>query len=74
METAEPNPSVKEQVADLFQDLEHEIEREVAVPHDSSQSDVLVQKHVTGLAISFFVLIALFLVAAIAGIAIFMHR
>jgi hypothetical protein len=33
-----------------------------------SQSDVLVQKHVTGLAISFFILIALILLAAIGGI------
>ena len=65
---------VKEQVVDLFKDLEHEVEREASHAHDSSQSDVLVKKHVTGLAVSFFVLISVFLVAAIVAIAMYTHR
>ncbi len=74
MASAEQHHSVKEQVVDLFQDLEHEVERETSPAHDSSQSDVLVRKHVTGLAVSFFVLIALFLLAAIVAIAMYSHR
>jgi hypothetical protein len=67
------HPTVKEQVVDLYTDLAHEIEREVAEPHDSSQSDLLVQKHVTGVSISLFILISLFLLAVIAGIALYRH-
>lgn len=39
-------------------------------PHDSSQSDVLVRKHINGLAITFFIPIAPSLLAAILGYAI----
>jgi hypothetical protein len=74
MADAETHESVKDQVVELFHDLDTEVEREVAAPHDSSQSDVLVQKHLNGLAISFFVLIAIFLVAAIVGITLYTHR
>jgi hypothetical protein len=74
MESTEQHRSVKEQAIDLFQDLEQEVEREVSPAHDSSQSDLLVKKHVTGLAISFFILIGIVLLAVIAGIAIYTHR
>jgi hypothetical protein len=74
MAGTEQHPSVKEQVVDLYKDLEHEVERESSPAHDSSQSDVLVRKHVTGLAVSFFVLISVFLVAAIVAIARYTHR
>ncbi len=66
--------SVKEQVAGLYKDLAHEVEREVAPPHDSSQSDSLVQKHVTGISITFFVLISLFLAAAIFAVGLYVRH
>jgi hypothetical protein len=65
-------PKVKDQIVELYEDLGHEIAVEVET-HDSSQSDVLVKKHVTGIAISFFILIGLGLLAAIAGIALYTH-
>jgi hypothetical protein len=43
-------------------------------PVEPGQSDVLVQKHVNGLFIMVLSLVALFLIAAIAGIAIYTHR
>jgi len=64
----------------LYAALKDEVTHEVRhiennkEPVDTSQSDVLVQKHVTGLAISFFVLIAIVLLAAIAGIALYAHN
>jgi hypothetical protein len=74
-EAAEANshPTVKDQVVELYDDFEHEVEREVHRPHDSSQSDMLVRKHINGLVIAFFVLISLSLVAAIVGYAIYTH-
>jgi hypothetical protein len=74
MSGTEQDPSAKDQVLDLFHDLEHEVEREASPAHDSSQSDVLVKKHVTGLAVSFFVLISVFLVAVIVAITMYTHR
>jgi hypothetical protein len=74
MQSTEQHHSAKDQVVELFQDLEHEVEREASPAHDSSQSDMLVKKHVTGLAVSFFVLISVFLVAAIVAIAMYTHR
>jgi len=68
--TAQHHPTVKEQVVELFDDLGHEAEREIHSPHDLSQSDNLVKKHIDGLAITFFVLVALFLVGAIILIAL----
>jgi hypothetical protein len=65
--------TVKDQTVELFEDFEHEVEREVHSPHDSSQSDVLVRKHINGIAITFFILIALSLLAAIVGYAIYTH-
>jgi hypothetical protein len=64
---------VKDQIVELYEDFEHEVEHEVESPHDLSQSDVLVQKHINGLVIFFFILIALFVLAAIVGYAIYSH-
>jgi hypothetical protein len=71
-EAAEANShlTVKDQVVELYEDFEHEVEREVQSPHDSSQSDVLVRKHINGLVITFFILIALSVLAAIGAVAI----
>jgi hypothetical protein len=68
--TVEPHPTVKEQVTELSRDMEHEAKGEIHRPHDLSQSDNVVKKHISGLAISFFVLIALFLVGVIIVIAL----
>ena len=57
--------TVKDQVVEMYEDFEHEIEREAHSPHDSSQSDMLVRKHINGLVITFFILIALALLAVI---------
>ena len=66
--------TVRDQVVELYEDFEHEVEREVHSPHDSSQSDLLVRKHINGLAITFFILIALSMLAAIVGYAIYTHN
>ena len=42
---ADSHATVKDQVVELYEDFEHEVEREVHSPHDSSQSDMLVGKH-----------------------------
>jgi hypothetical protein len=65
--------TVTDEVVELYQDFEHEVEREAHNPPDSSQSDVLVRKHINGLVIAFFILIALFIVAAIVGYALYTH-
>lgn len=65
--------TVKDQVVELYEDFEREVEREVQSPHDSSQSDLLVRKHINGLAITFFILIALSMLAAIVAYAIYTH-
>jgi hypothetical protein len=70
---ADSHATVKDQVVELYEDFEHEVEREVHSPHDSSQSDVLVREHINGLAITFFILIALSLVVAIVGYAMYTH-
>ena len=72
-EAAEANShaTVKDQAVELCEDFEHEVEREVHSPHDSSQSDVLVRKHINGLVITFFILIALSVLAAIGALAIY---
>ena len=57
--------TVKDQVVEMYEDFEHEVEREAHSPHDSSQSDKLVRKHINGLVIVFFTLIALALLAVI---------
>ena len=65
--------TVKDQVVDLYKDFEQEVKREAHHPLDSSQGDLLVRKHVNGLAITLFILIAVFLLAAIVGYATYTH-
>ncbi len=65
--------TVKDQAVDLYKDFEREVKREVHDPLDSSQGDLLVRKHVNGLAITLFILIAVFLLAAIVGYATYTH-
>jgi hypothetical protein len=65
------HPSIKEQVKDFVLDIEQELERETLPPHDSSQADLVVRKHVDGLAIAFFSLVALFLLGAMIAIGIY---
>jgi len=73
----EPHTSVtgqaKDMVADIKSEVSHEVHRihSVKEPVDPSQSDHVVRRHAAGLSISFFVVIALFLVVVIAGIAIY---
>ena len=77
----EPNvhPSVKDQATDMVQDIQGEVTHEAKRiyteknPVDPSQSDHVVRRHVAGLSITFFIAIALFLLIAIAGIAIYTH-
>jgi hypothetical protein len=71
--TADSHSTVKDQVVELYEDLEHEVQREAHNPLDSSQGDLLVRKHINGLAITFFILIALSLLAAIVGYAMYAH-
>jgi hypothetical protein len=73
-------PQSSDQVPDnVYKAVKDEVKHEVShikaskEPVDTSQSDVLVQKHVTKLSISLFVLIALILLAAIVGIALYAH-
>ena len=74
-----PDTSVKEQVVGLGRDLKGEVKHEVrqmratGSPADPNTTDELVQKHVTGLSISLFVIIALILLAAIGGIYWYSH-
>jgi hypothetical protein len=70
---ADAHSTVKDEVVELFEDFEHEVMREVHRPHDSSKSDALVRKHINGLAITFFILIALCVLAAIVGYAMYTH-
>ena len=60
-------------VHDIAGEVQHEVHniRYVKEPVDPTQSDHVVRRHVNGLSISFFVFIALFLVAVIAGIALY---
>jgi hypothetical protein len=63
--STDAHATVKDQVVEMYEDFEHEVEREAHSPHDSSQSDKLVRKHINGLVIVFFTLIALALLAVI---------
>jgi len=74
--TGQMTDQAKEMVKDIHSEVKHEMSRIHAAkePVDASQSDHVVRRHVTGLSITFFVLIGLFLVAVIVGIAIFGHR
>ena len=83
MANAEPRgdsqPSVKDQASDLVQDIKSEVKHEARQidasnrPVDSTQTDVVVRRHVGGLSIAFFVAIALVLIAAMLGILIYSH-
>jgi hypothetical protein len=70
---ADSHATVKDQVVYLYEDLAHEVKREAHNPLDSLQGDLLVRKHINGLAITFFILIALSLLAAIVGYAMYTH-
>lgn len=79
MSISETTRTVKQQTGDMVGDVAGEVKHEVhniryaKEPVDPTQSDHVVRRHVAGLSISFFVMIALFLVAVIAGIAIYEH-
>jgi hypothetical protein len=74
-----PDPTVKEELTGFGKDLKNEVKNEVAEMQrtgdlvDPNHTDELVQKHVTGLSISLFVIIALVLLAAIGGIYWYSH-
>ena len=78
----DPQPPQKAEEVDdnIFEAVKKEVQHEVAhignskEPVDSTQSDVLVQKHFSGLFITLLSLVVLFLIAAIAGIAIYTHH
>jgi hypothetical protein len=76
---SESHPSVKDQAGRMVQDIQGEVKHEiedihaVKEPVTPSHSDHVVQRHVAGLSISFFVMIVLFLLIVIAGIAIYTH-
>jgi hypothetical protein len=69
----ESHATVKDQVVELYQDVKHEVQSEIHNPLDSPQGDLLVRKHVNGLAITLFILIALAVLAAIGGYAMYAH-
>lgn len=71
---ADAHSTVKDQIVEMYEDFEHEVEHEVHNPPDSSQSDMLVGKHINGLVITFFILIVLALLAVIVGGAIYTHH
>ncbi len=74
-----PDPTVKEEIKGFGSDLKREVTSEAHEMDatrnlvDPNQTDELVQKHVTGLSISLFVIIALILLAAIGGIYWYSH-
>ena len=80
--TQDPHPPEKaDQVnPDLYTAVKHEVKHEISnirdnkEPVDPTQSDVLVQKHVNGLVITLFCLVAVILIAAIAVIALHGHH
>ena len=75
----ESHQGVKDQASEMVHDIKGEVQHEInhihvaKEPVDPSQSDHVVRRHVAGLSITFFVVIVLFLIAAIAGIAIYTH-
>jgi hypothetical protein len=68
---AKSDSTVKDQVVELYEDFGQEVKREVHNPLDSPQGDLLVRKHINGLAIAFFIVIALSLLAVIAVFAMY---
>jgi hypothetical protein len=65
--------SAKEQVVELYKDVKQEVKFEAHNPLDAAPGDMLVRKHVNGLAITFFILISLSLLVAIVGYALYNH-
>ena len=69
--------SVRQQTGEMVGDIAGEVKHEayniryVKEPVDPTHTDVVVRRHVTGISISFFILIAIFLLAVIAGVAIY---
>jgi hypothetical protein len=70
---ADSHSTVNDQVVELYEDLKHEIEREVHNPLAPSQGDLVVRKHVNGLTITFFILISLSVLVAIGVYALYTH-
>jgi hypothetical protein len=79
---SQPNPtheSVKEQAENLFHDLSSELKHEVGHADSAEESlnspdaDLLVRKHVMGLILILFALVAVMLIVGIGGIALFGH-
>jgi hypothetical protein len=70
---ADSDSTVKDQVVDLYENFEREVKREAHNPLASSQGDLVVRKHINGVAITFFILIALSVLAAIVGYAMYTH-
>jgi hypothetical protein len=74
------NQSVKTKAGAMVDDIGSEVKyearhmRNANEPVDPTHTDTVVRRHVAGLSISFFLLIALFLLAAIVGIAIYAHH
>lgn len=70
--TKQPTSSM---VDDISTEVKHEMHniRYVKEPVDPTQSDRVVGRHVAGISISFFVVIVLFLVAVIGGVAWYEH-
>ena len=68
---ADAHSTVKDQAVELYEDFEHEAKREVHDPLASTQGDLPVRKHINGVVITFFILIALALLAVIVGGAIY---
>jgi hypothetical protein len=71
---ADAHSTVKDQAVELYEDFEHEAKREVHDPLASTQGDLPVRKHINGVVITFFILIALALLAVIVGGAIYTHH
>lgn len=57
------------QVHELIEDLEGEVQRELH--HDNSQSDIVLRKHLMGLILILFSMVALILTASIVFIALY---
>lgn len=77
MSISDTTRNVKEQTGAMVEDIASEVKHEahniryVKEPVDPTQSDHVVRRHVNGLAISFFVIIVLFLAAVIGGVALY---
>lgn len=80
LEDPHPPQTIEEVDDSLYGAIKSEVKHEAAhivdnkEPVDPSQSDVLVQKHFSGLFILILVLVVLFLGAAAAGIFIYAHH